>query len=59
MTKKEIIEKIEETLRELEDYPQEEITEQIDLCVEQWTNCTREEAIFLMGFEKGLECALN
>jgi len=46
-------------LRELEDYPQEEITEQIDLCVEQWTNCTREEAIFLMGFEKGLECALN
>lgn len=59
MTIKEIKEKLEEMLRELDNYPQEEINDTIDLYVNTWANCTKEQAIFLIGFEKGIQSALN
>ena len=54
-----IKEKVEEMLRELDDYPQETINEKIDLYLNTWANCTKDEAIFLIGFEEALKIILN
>ena len=52
-------EKIEEMLRELDDYPEEEIKDAIELNINDWSNCTREEAIFLIAYEQALKALLS
>ena len=51
--------KIEEYYRELDSYPQEDIKDKIDLYANTWTNCSKEEAIFLIGLEEGLKISLK
>jgi hypothetical protein len=50
-----IKDKIDEMMRELDDYPKEAIKDKIDLYINTWSNCTKEEAVFLIGFEEGLK----
>lgn len=52
-------EKLEEYLKELDSYPQEEIKNKIDMYINTWRNCSKDEAIFLIGLEQGLEMALK